>query len=394
MSKMHRAYQPILPCGNKYLQQKWDKTYYDEHKRKVQSAKPMVDTNSPQTYVHLNLKLKKLQLEEERLTVIERDNRLLLEKMSAIMRTKGRVDNTNNYEAKSLNKEKREQELQKVSKENQTIGDRLTRCEPQYRVEKWHEDWAKAEKYMDSIAKYPRGWYAMQQSEKNLKGKKKVAKKESVTGGKAKRGKDDDSDRRSMGEMETEKQEEVKKDNIGSIRESEDSELDHERKEKTENKDPQKNLKEKEKIAKKESVTGGKAKGGKDDDNDRRSVEETETEKQEEVKKGIIGSVRESEDSELEREKKEKTEDEDQQKVDDKEEIQENKDNKWETEEDEDLTKLKEDDNKLLLDEDETKYDDSFKDDESHHSEQSESEHEADDDKEEPNDAEQDPDVE
>ena len=38
--------------------------------------------------MHIHLKLKKLQVEEERLAVVERDNRILLEKMSWIMRTK------------------------------------------------------------------------------------------------------------------------------------------------------------------------------------------------------------------------------------------------------------------------------------------------------------------
>ncbi|XP_053311115.1 uncharacterized protein CFAP97D2 [Spea bombifrons] len=178
---MHRSYQPILPCGNKYLQQKWDQTYYDEHRRKVQSAKPMVDTNSPQTYVHLNMKLKKLKLEEERLSVIERDNRLLLEKMSHIMRTKGRVDNTNDYEAKSLNKEKREQELLRVSRENQAILERINKCEPQYQVERWHEDWVKAERYMDSIARYPRGWYITHQHKHSSKGQKSSMECSSAT---------------------------------------------------------------------------------------------------------------------------------------------------------------------------------------------------------------------
>ncbi|KAM4046264.1 uncharacterized protein CFAP97D2 [Anomaloglossus baeobatrachus] len=240
---MHRAYQPILPCGNKYLQQKWDKTYYDEHKRKVQSAKPMVDTNHPQTYVHLNLKLKKLKLEEERLSIIERDNRLLLGKMSAIMRTKGRIDNKNNYDAKSLNKEKREQELLKVTRENQTIGDRLTKCEPQYRVEKWHEDWSKAEKYMDSIAKYPRGWYALRHPEKVLKGKKKSAKKESAKKFKAKVIEDDDDDdgsRGSMDEMNTRKTANMNNDNPGNSRETKIPEPESKKQEKTEDKDQQK----------------------------------------------------------------------------------------------------------------------------------------------------------
>lgn len=33
----HLAYQPLLPAGNKYLQQKWDKASYDLHRRKVGS---------------------------------------------------------------------------------------------------------------------------------------------------------------------------------------------------------------------------------------------------------------------------------------------------------------------------------------------------------------------
>ena len=67
---------------------------------KVQSVKSVVDTRAPQTYVHMHLKLKKLQLEEEKMSTIERDNRILLEKMSLIMRTRGRVENRNDYEYK------------------------------------------------------------------------------------------------------------------------------------------------------------------------------------------------------------------------------------------------------------------------------------------------------
>lgn len=39
-------------------------------------------------------------MEEERLATVERDNRILLEKMSHIMRTRGRVDNRNDYRHK------------------------------------------------------------------------------------------------------------------------------------------------------------------------------------------------------------------------------------------------------------------------------------------------------
>lgn len=62
------------------------------------------------------------QVEEERLATIERDNRILLEKMSFVMRTQGRVDNRNDYVHKSLNKTKRQRELLRVTHENQVIS--------------------------------------------------------------------------------------------------------------------------------------------------------------------------------------------------------------------------------------------------------------------------------
>ena len=57
----------------------------------------MIDNGPPETYMHLHLKLKKMQMEEERLAMVQRDNRILLEKMAHIMTTKGRMDNINDY---------------------------------------------------------------------------------------------------------------------------------------------------------------------------------------------------------------------------------------------------------------------------------------------------------
>ncbi|XP_005109964.1 uncharacterized protein CFAP97D1 isoform X2 [Aplysia californica] len=163
---MHRSYQSILPTHNKLLQKRWDTTYYDEHRRKVRDAVPMVDTKAPPTYMHLHLKLKKLQLEEERLATIERDNRILLEKMSYIMRTRGRVDNRNNYEYKSLNREKRQRELLRVTKENQAILYRINMRRPEYSHKKWQEEWEENQKFMDNISHYPQEWW-IRESPKN-----------------------------------------------------------------------------------------------------------------------------------------------------------------------------------------------------------------------------------
>ncbi|KAF6039598.1 hypothetical protein EB796_002094 [Bugula neritina] len=163
---MHRSYQNILPTHNKLLQSKWDNTYYNEHRRKVRDATPMVDTRAPQTYMHLHLKLKKLQLEEERLATIERDNRILLEKMSYIMRTQGRVDNRNNYEYKSLNREKRQRELLRVTRENQAVLQRILNRKPEYHRSQWQKDWENNLKFMDSISAYPQDWWDTKKDKK------------------------------------------------------------------------------------------------------------------------------------------------------------------------------------------------------------------------------------
>lgn len=182
-TKMHRSYQSILPASNKLLQMKWDQTYYKEHRRLVRDAQPMVDTKAPATYMHLHLKLKKLQLEEERLATIERDNRILLEKMSYIMRTQGRVDNRNNYEYKSLNREKRQRELLRVTKENQAILKRVMMRKPEYSAHQWQREWEENQTFLDSISHYPKDWWVSDKADgknsaKNTGRKSKSAEKQ------------------------------------------------------------------------------------------------------------------------------------------------------------------------------------------------------------------------
>ncbi|XP_045422676.1 uncharacterized protein CFAP97D2 isoform X2 [Lemur catta] len=88
---MEGAPRPLRPRGGEHLQRAWEKAYQD-HRRKVQAARPLVDAGAPRPCLHLQLKLKRLQLEQERLSVIERDNRLLLEKVARVMRTRGQTD--------------------------------------------------------------------------------------------------------------------------------------------------------------------------------------------------------------------------------------------------------------------------------------------------------------
>merc|ERR1712168_724520 len=72
------------------------------------------------------------------------------------MRTRGRVDNRNDYQQKSLNKSKRQRELLKVSSENKAIMKRIAAKEPEYHHLNWEEDWRTNQQYMDNIAKSPK----------------------------------------------------------------------------------------------------------------------------------------------------------------------------------------------------------------------------------------------
>ncbi|XP_032774929.1 uncharacterized protein CFAP97D2 [Rattus rattus] len=93
---MHRVPQLTTPWANRDLQRAWEKTYQN-HRKKVQNAQPLVDTRPPQTYSHFHLKFKKLKMEEERLSIIDRNNYLLLQRVASAMKTGRRTDGQNNF---------------------------------------------------------------------------------------------------------------------------------------------------------------------------------------------------------------------------------------------------------------------------------------------------------
>ncbi|XP_078056329.1 uncharacterized protein CFAP97D2-like [Mustelus asterias] len=166
---MHRAYQPVVATSNKYLQQKWDKNDYQRHRAKVQKATAVVDTRGPPIPAHLQVKLKKLQLQEERLALITRDNQILSSKLADITRSNGRVENWNDYTSKSLNAEKRHRELVQIAQANQGILHRIVHCESEYSRSRLRQDWEKVERVQRDIACYPRELNTQQKYKKQVR---------------------------------------------------------------------------------------------------------------------------------------------------------------------------------------------------------------------------------
>uniref|UniRef100_A0A8C6S3W2 Si:ch211-284k5.2 n=1 Tax=Neogobius melanostomus TaxID=47308 RepID=A0A8C6S3W2_9GOBI len=152
---MHRSYQPLKPVTNRYLQQKWDQENFDNHRKKVTSVLPAVDTKGTKTPSHMQLKLKKMQLQDERLSVIDRDNRLLASRLASIVCSRGLVEHCNHYHIKSLNADRRRQELQSVGRQNMDIFRRLSSRQSEYRRQVWLEDWERTVRLREDISRYP-----------------------------------------------------------------------------------------------------------------------------------------------------------------------------------------------------------------------------------------------
>jgi hypothetical protein len=113
----------------------------------------------------------------ERYTEIERENRILLEKMTNILQNPKGISFANNPPStsvlpsihvnqplatmsqlvtrKSLNRESRKRELLKITKENQAFLKRLQEKKPNYNVTNWAKDDVERKKQLNRICEYP-----------------------------------------------------------------------------------------------------------------------------------------------------------------------------------------------------------------------------------------------
>ena len=115
----------------------------------------------------------------ERYTEIERENRILLEKMTNILQNPNGISNANaqastlgtsgaafgtssmpimmsqQQQRKSLNREARNREYRKITQENALILKRLQEKAPNYNVTKWAKEDNERKKVLQNICEYP-----------------------------------------------------------------------------------------------------------------------------------------------------------------------------------------------------------------------------------------------
>lgn len=152
---MHRA----APTGSKVCARREHERRQELHRARVKNMKPLVDTTEPTVahFDHVRINLKKEQLLEERYTEIDRENRILLSKMSTIVKTaEGTPEKPRRPPGPvSLNQDSRKKELLRITRENGAILKRIQQAQPVYNHVIWEDDSRKNKTYLQNCAEYP-----------------------------------------------------------------------------------------------------------------------------------------------------------------------------------------------------------------------------------------------
>ncbi|OMJ67126.1 hypothetical protein SteCoe_35792 [Stentor coeruleus] len=142
--------QPV----NKHLQKIWDTKLQELHQEKLKSIKSRVDFKKPFRYSHLEKNAKKEQQLEDRCTEIERENRILLEKMSKIMATRSKSFSKIKRNL-SVRQNERKRASSKIFKDNIFLVKRLQNQSSEYSQSKFEEDRKQQECLLHRISEYP-----------------------------------------------------------------------------------------------------------------------------------------------------------------------------------------------------------------------------------------------
>lgn len=145
-----------IPTLNKHTDTKYYQKCQEIHRKKLLSIKSTINNSEPHRSVHFGRNLKKEQLKEERYAEIDRENRILLEKMEQIMQNEtGEFKPSSSVRyGHSLNKDLRKRQLHKITQENQAILNRIQMQTPTYDHLQWEEDARQNQKIARNISEF------------------------------------------------------------------------------------------------------------------------------------------------------------------------------------------------------------------------------------------------
>ncbi|CAE8700564.1 unnamed protein product [Polarella glacialis] len=154
-----------IPFGSKICAKRVQQKMHDQHMERIRTMRPTVDTRPPMVahLDHVKVNLKKEQMMEDRYSEIDRDNRILLKKMTEIMKQQGSTagatprsnPGTPRQGPISLNRDSRKKELLRITRENQSILKRIQQAQPVYNHVEWEDEHRKNALYLKNRCEFP-----------------------------------------------------------------------------------------------------------------------------------------------------------------------------------------------------------------------------------------------
>ncbi|XP_026566450.1 uncharacterized protein CFAP97D1 [Pseudonaja textilis] len=122
---------------------------------KIELARSKVDNSSPDAQTHHYFKISKIQDAQRRVGLLQQENNSLCVRLANIYRGSGMVDCWNEYQQKSVFRQKRNIELVRISLENQAILKRLRERKATYDRKQYEKDWQNSRSYMRNTSRFP-----------------------------------------------------------------------------------------------------------------------------------------------------------------------------------------------------------------------------------------------
>jgi len=156
MADRGRVGSLVVGCKSA-AQKEWRRTH-EGHRARIQQVKSVSDLAPPASMGmdHFRVNLKKERLLEDRYMEIDRENGILMKKMSQAMKKPNTyTDKPDANKPASMNKQARKHDLIRITQENQRMLKAIHSTKPVYDTKRWEESYRKSEALVRNCSTYP-----------------------------------------------------------------------------------------------------------------------------------------------------------------------------------------------------------------------------------------------
>lgn len=145
--------------GNRICAKRFKEAQHARHVEKLSTMKANIDNNIPSSASlgHLRANRKREQILEDSFAQIDRANRVLLQRMSEIIKKPSATmaSISQRKESHSLNRDSRRKELRRITDENHAILRRIQSSQATYDRVKWEQEYRRSREYLKNTCELP-----------------------------------------------------------------------------------------------------------------------------------------------------------------------------------------------------------------------------------------------